>query len=335
MFSKLYDYIKKYIKENYKYLVFLLAVILLFTIQLPFSIFMPGGSINLQDRIVVDGGKKSSGKFEMAYVSVMRGSLPMLGLSYIIPNWDIVKDDDYKIKGESMEDTMKVEKMEMDIAKKAATYVAYKKAGKDISNYQEFMDVIFIHENADTDLKIGDQIQTIDGKIMNKMDEMVEYIGSIKLGDKVTIKVKRDGYDKTCYAIVKSIDNKNKIGISAINDVSFETDPKIEIKSKNRESGPSGGQMMALAIYNTLIDEDITKGKTIIGTGTIDLAGNIGEIDGVKYKILGAENNHAEIFLCPKENESEALKVKEENNLKIKVKGVATFDEALEYLKTL
>ena len=36
--------------------------------------------------------------------------------------------------------------------------------------------------------------------------------------------------------------------------------------------------MLALSFYNSLIDEDITGGKKISGTGTIDLDGNVGEI---------------------------------------------------------
>ena len=90
--------------------------------------------------------------------------------------------------------------------------------------------------------------------------------------------------------------------------------------------------MLTLAIYNALTPDDITKGRTIVGTGTISLDGTVGAIDGVKYKILGADKNDAEIFLCPMENYEEALRVKEEFDLDIKIHGVATFQEALEYL---
>ena len=92
--------------------------------------------------------------------------------------------------------------------------------------------------------------------------------------------------------------------------------------------------MMALAIYNGLVKEDITKGDIIIGTGTIDKDGNVGEIDGVKYKLLGAEKKKAKVFLCPKDNYKEAMKIKKENNLKIKIKSVETLKEAIEYLES-
>ena len=72
-----------------------------------------------------------------------------------------------------------------------------------------------------------------------------------------------------------------------------------------------------------------------MGTGTIAKDGVVGEIGGVKYKVLGAVRDGAEVFICPKENEKEALKTVKDNNLKVTVIGVHTFKEALEELSKL
>ena len=77
----------------------------------------------------------------------------------------------------------------------------------------------------------------------------------------------------------------------------FFCDINIKVKTKSSESGASGGFMTALAIYNALTSDDITKGKIIAGTGTIDSEGNVGVIGGVKYKLSGAVKNHADIML--------------------------------------
>ena len=50
---------------------------------------------------------------------------------------------------------------------------------------------------------------------------------------------------------------------------------------------------------------------------------------------MGADAGGADVFLVPKNNLDEALKVKKEKKLKIKVNGVATFKEAIEVLKKL
>ena len=130
--------------------------------------------------------------------------------------------------------------------------------------------------------------------------------------------------------------SRNVIGILITEKKEVETIPEVELKFKKSESGPSGGLMTALAIYNYLTPEDITHGKTIVGTGTIDINGNVGSIGGVKYKLKGAVKNKAEIFIVPNgENYEEAIKLKEENNYEIEIVGVETFDDALNYLMDL
>ena len=93
--------------------------------------------------------------------------------------------------------------------------------------------------------------------------------------------------------------------------------------------------MMALSIYGNLTNQDLTNGKTIVGTGTIDIDGNVGSIGGVKYKLIGAVKNKADIFIVPNgENYDEAIKIKKEKNYKIKIIGVSTLKEAINELKT-
>ena len=88
-----------------------------------------------------------------------------------------------------------------------------------------------------------------------------------------------------------------------------------------------------LIIY--MNEEDITNGPNIVGTGTISSDGTVGEIGGVKYKVLAANKKKADIFLCPVENYEEAIKVKNKEKMDIKVVGVGTFDEAISELSKL
>ena len=98
---------------------------------------------------------------------------------------------------------------------------------------------------------------------------------------------------------------------------------------------PSGGLMMSLAIYNALMEEDITGGKRIIGTGTIDIEGNVGEIGGVRYKLIGAVHEDADAFLVPVGNYDEAVEVAEEKGYDIPIISVSSLSEAIEALKNL
>ena len=91
--------------------------------------------------------------------------------------------------------------------------------------------------------------------------------------------------------------------------------------------------MMTLAIYNYLTNDSLTKNRKIVGTGTIDINGNVGEISGIKYKLKGAVKNKADIFIVSEENYDETIKLKEKNKYNIKIVSVKTIDEAIKYLK--
>ena len=106
----------------------------------------------------------------------------------------------------------------------------------------------------------------------------------------------------------------------------------VTFKFKDNESGSSGGLMMALSIYNQLTDFDLTNGLKIAGTGTISEDGSVGEISGIKYKIVGAGENDADIFLVPKENYIEAKEVKKINGYKMQLVSVETFSDAIKFL---
>ena len=90
---------------------------------------------------------------------------------------------------------------------------------------------------------------------------------------------------------------------------------------------------MALSIYDALVEEDITKGMKIAGTGTIEIDGSVGEIAGVKYKIKGAAKNKVDLFIVPSANYEEAEQVIKENHYNIKLLKAETFDQVLEDLK--
>ena len=99
-----------YIKNEWKFLLVIIALFLLMTIRLPYQIYGPGGKIDLSDRFTGEE-HETSGSFNVTYISSYPGTLPLLGLSYIIPNWDIVKDTDVKYSNETIEEARKRDKI--------------------------------------------------------------------------------------------------------------------------------------------------------------------------------------------------------------------------------
>ena len=335
MFTKIYEKIKEFIKENYKGLIAIVVVFLLFMIELPYSIYTPGGAVDLNKRISVNNGYEAEGSFNMAYVSMVRGSIPFLLLSYIIPDWDIVSSDEITIEGENMEEMLEREKLYMQESMDAAIINAYRAAGANLNITGTISEVSFIAEEADTDLKIGDEIIRANQVEIHSLDDLKKVIEGLDEKEKVRLDVIRDDEEKECFAYTYKTDDGMKIGVSLLTTYEYTTAPQVSITSKASEAGSSGGLMMSLTIYNSLVPEDITGGKKIVGTGTIDIDGNVGEIGGVKYKLIGAVKSDADVFICPEENYEEAIEVALDKDYDIPIISVSTFLEAIEALEEL
>ena len=335
MFTKIYEKIKEFIKENYKGLIAIVVVFLLFMIELPYSIYTPGGAVDLNKRISVNNGYEAEGSFNMAYVSMVRGSIPFLLLSYIIPDWDIVSSDEITIEGENMEEMLEREKLYMQESMDAAIINAYRAAGADLNITGTISEVSFIAEEADTNLKIGDEIIRANQVEIHSLDDLKKVIEGLDEKEKVKLDVIRDDEEKECFAYTYKTDDGMKIGVSLLTTYEYTTTPEVSITSKASEAGSSGGLMMSLTIYNSLVPKDITGGKKIVGTGTIDIDGNVGEIGGVKYKLIGAVKSDADVFICPEENYEEAIEVALDKDYDIPIISVSTFLEAIEALEEL
>lgn len=333
MFAKLYAYIKNFIKENFRFLLLLTALYLVFNIELPYVIYSPGGYISLNDRVVVEGGYESEGELGMAYVSQIRPSIPFVLASFIIPNWDLQKASEVTLENESIEDMNAREKMYLENAIDSAIIASFTLTENDVEIIDVQNHIEYITGSAQTTLELGDIILSVDGMDYENIEELSNYIQTLNVGDTVSFTVLRDEKEKKATAKIYEEEGKKMVGLMSIPTYEYETDPDVDVKFKASEAGPSGGLMTALSIYNALVKEDITGGKKIIGTGTIDLEGNVGEIGGVKYKLIGAVKKDAEVFLCPKENLEEALKLKIENDYDIKIIGVATLQDAIKALQ--
>lgn len=335
MLKKAKNYLLGFLKENYKFLIVLIAILLLFKIELPYKIYTPGGMVDLSNRVTVEGGYSSEGELGMAYVSMVRGNIPFLLLSYIIPDWDIVSNSEITYDNQTFEEKLKADQIATEQSVDSAIISAYKLANKPVEIKSENVNITYIDDLANTDLQLFDKIISVDGQKISNTKELKKIINEHQENEEIALKVIRDGKEIDCSAKIYRVSDELKIGVAITVTYNYDENPKAEIKMKQSESGPSGGLMMSLAIYNALTEEDITKGKKIIGTGTIDVDGNVGEISGIKYKLIGAVKNNAEVFLVPVGNYDEALEVKNAKNYDITLIKVSTLEEAVTALQNL
>lgn len=332
---KVYEKIKVFIKNNYKFLIMYIVLLTICLYPLPYYIYTGGGTINLDKRIEIENQNIEKGSFNLAYVKNIKATIPTYLLSYIF-NWDIEETEKYQIdSNESNEDIWKREKLYLQESIDNAIINAYKLANEDITINKEVYKILSIDDNSDTNLKIDDAILKINGIDILNYDDIKNTVGNCNYGDILDILVLRDNKEILCYGKVIEHENEKKLGVYLIKSFDYDYNRKIELGFTNREGGSSGGFMLSLAIYNRLIEKDLTNGLKIVGTGTIDSLGNVGSIDGVKYKIKGAVKEKADIFFVPSgRNYEEALSEKDKNNYKIEIVEVKTLSDAINYLES-
>jgi PDZ domain-containing protein len=181
-------------------------------------------------------------------------------------------------------------------------------------------------------LKIGDVIVGIDGKPTTTVEAVSTDIGTHKPGDVVPMSVSRDGTMLTLQVPLEAkagSDGKPKIGVTVSD--SFAKPFKIDI-GLSGVGGPSAGMAFALGIIDKVGNQDLTGGKIIAGTGTIDNNGNIGAIGGVAQKMEGARAAGATVFLVPKSNCGDALKAVPSG---LRLVSVTTLSGAVQDLENL
>ncbi|MDG4861730.1 hypothetical protein P8605_26685 [Streptomyces sp. T-3] len=89
------------------------------------------------------------------------------------------------------------------------------------------------------------------------------------------------------------------------------TDEGIKVSLKLADiGGPSAGLLFSLGIVDKLDGDgsggDLTGGRTIAGTGTIDADGKVGPVGGVALKAQAARRDGATVFLVPQAECSDA-----------------------------
>lgn len=324
--------IRKWLRENIFFITFIILTFVICNIKLPYYIMAPGGVINIDDRISLENKNETKGTLDLLYVSEYNATIASTMLSFIFRDWDLNKIEDIQLSDESVAEIDVRNRVMLENSRQNAILVAYKKAGKDIKMNGKKNVVIATTE--DNNLKIGDVILSVGGINIDNTSQLRTIINNANVGDELNLKILRDNEELDVTSKVTLDDGNKVIGIVMVTNYDYELDPDIKISFKDSEGGSSGGLMIALNIYNALVEDDITYSHRIAGTGTIDVDGNVGEIDGVKYKVMGAYKNKMELVFVPKENYEEAINVVKERRYNMEVVGVATFDEALEYLQT-
>ena len=179
-------------------------------------------------------------------------------------------------------------------------------------------------------LKAGDVVTKVDGETVTSAPRLTELIRAKPAGTALTIEYTRGKATATAKITTRAAEGEPpRIGVEIESKQPHPFELKIDL---GEIGGPSAGLMFALGIIDKVQPEDLTGGKIIAGTGTIDDEGNVGPIGGIAQKLVGAKEAGAVYFLTPIDN---CVEAKANARPGLPLIKVSTLDEALAALKTL
>ena len=186
---------------------------------------------------------------------------------------------------------------------------------------------------ADGLLAPGDIIIAADGQPLEGAEELQAITATSNPGDELTLTILHGGQEREVTARLAAVPDADgaRLGVTietALDELRLPFD--IGLQPGTRIGGPSAGMMVGLTVYDLLADEDLLRGRTVVGTGTLSSGGVVGPVGGVPEKMRAAAEFDTDLVLVPESQLDIALAAAPDGLVVI---GVGTLDEAIEVLR--
>jgi PDZ domain-containing protein len=294
--------------------VLLASVTLLFPV--PYVVLEPGPAINTLGRSgahplisVKDRATyPAKGSLDLTTVTITGGPQSPLSVYQVLGGWFDPDQAVVPVKvmfppGETAESTRKENEQEMVSSQESAVVAALRELDIRVPT------TLTVHSvdpgTPASTLAPGDVLVAVNGTAIVDLEGLSTILSTVTPGRTVSATVRRKGVRTVVRTPTRRWeDGRTVLGIRV--DPTFR--PPFEVKiSIDNIGGPSAGTMFALGIIDILTPGDLTGGRHIAGTGTIDALGSIGPIGGIRQKIAGAREAGATWFLAPRDNCGEVV----------------------------
>lgn len=329
----------KYLLKHYKFHILFISIIyipiiLICTIRTKYNVILKGDTEKFESVVDVDTNYEVSGSFSTIYVISFNHSTIFQNILSIFDT-NIEKYEPSK-KYNNLTDIEEAEASKLDYYSsiELAIINAYDEAKlikDDINIDYSFKSFDVTWYKRGSQFKIGDKVVGHNDIVNDSREKLYESLKEINDGDIIHIIRNNKNIDITWKKDVDAFTFAERFNID------YKTiNPKVKINYEN-VGGPSGGLLQTLCIYNQLIEEDLTKGKKISGTGTIEYDKSVGKIGGIKEKVPTAYDDNIDIFFCPSGNYDDALVAynKLKNKDRMKLVKVDKLSDAIDYLRGL
>ena len=237
-------------------------------------------------------------------------------------------------KGVTPQQLSEISIQNMKTSENVAIAVALNSLNFEIETQGDGVLVVGILEDSPVEGKLlkEDLITSINNEEIKSTSEFIALLRTYEIGDIVSIGLVRNDKDISIETkLIEHVDYKNEpmVGfLASTPNQRFVFPISVDINTGN-VGGPSAGLMMALNVYNSLTQEDLTNGIKVAGTGTIEIDGSVGPVGGVKQKVIAAKKAGSSLILVPTANYDDAkLYIDEDTS----IVAVNTFNQALEVI---
>jgi Lon-like protease len=301
-------------------------------VRAPWFAIGPGPAEDVLPRIDIDGAPTYASDGRLLLTTVTPGHVTVFGAirGWLDPEVELVPERAFLVPGQTQEEFDRASLSIMDESTLAAASVALEATSGYPEQQGEGVIVYRVAPGSPADgvLFPGDVIVEAGGAELVGLPDLRRALDAVGDGGTLELEVRPiEGGELRRVEVRPTLlaeEGRPIIGIEAL--ANFPFDVRID---SGDIGGPSAGLLWALGVADLLTPEDLTAGRTLAGTGSIDIDGAVYPIGGVREKILAAERAGAEVFLLPAENLAEAQVV----GAGLELVPVASFAEAVQYLE--
>jgi len=295
-----------------------LASVVLFAVMVllpvPYAILAAGpatntlGQENGKPLIAINGhatdSTTSKGTLDLTTVRIFGGPGSRVSVWQLLTAWldggqAVVPEEVIFPKGTTAAQSQAENQQEMTSSQESATAAALSLLGYQVTSRVRIVSFLKGAASASV-LHEKDLVISVGGLASPLPSDLRAQLQKVTPGQAASLVVRRDGKDlPLSVPTQKGADGGTALGVLVQQVFEFPFDVKIQIENVG---GPSAGTMFALGIIDKLTPGDLTGGKKIAGTGTIDPDGTVGPIGGIRQKLIGARDAGAEFFLAPDQN---------------------------------
>ncbi len=301
---------------------FVLALVMLF-VSPPYAVQSPGPTVDTigeleegSPLITVEGAETypTEGELLLTTVSTRGGPGFPVTAAQVIGGWlsgttTVVPREVAFDPEQTREEVQEESTLQMSSSQTNATVAALTELGEDVPTELRVAGTA-PHGASHGLLETGDLLVSISTAETTRTEltsfaVLSEVLAATPPGSAVTLGVDRAGEGTEVEVVTDDDgDGGSLLGVMIAPEVDLPFDVEFAIENIG---GPSAGLMLALGIVDLLTPGPLTGGEVVAGTGTVDLAGDVGPIGGIQQKMAGAVRDGADWFLAPVENCDEVV----------------------------